>query len=375
MSFAQVAGHQGTLRVLKRAVLTGRVPHAYLFVGPPNVGKTLVAVELAKALNCETLQQVESLDDIEPCDQCSACVRIQKGTHPDFRLLYPTTRLDSDEGDELITMEGAEIRIKQVRGLIESASLKISQARRRVYIITEADTMNANAANAFLKTLEEPPGATTLILTTTGPADLLPTIVSRCQIVSFHPVPAAEACDFLSARYPDADHGQIQSIVAMSAGRVGWAQRLLQEPEVMQIRSELFDLCVRLADADWVQCLRAGELLVDAAERWWLATAEAELAQRALKASRDRVLRTAMHSLLDMLATWFRDLLLLSSSPGSDGLVNVDRADQLRSLAARYDVGKCEAACRHLQAMHGQLKQNANLRLAAETLALRLIVT
>ena len=375
MSFGDIAGHQGTLQVLKRAALTSRVPHGYLFVGPPNVGKTLVAVEFAKALNCELLTDPQSLGDIEPCDQCSACVRIDKGIHPDFRMLQPTTRLEADEVDEMVQMEGAIIRIEQVRKLIESASLKTSQARRRVFIITGAETMNVPAANAFLKTLEEPPGDTTLILTTSRPSDLLPTIVSRCQVLHFHPVPADIAREFLVARYPDTPPEQMDSILAMAGGRIGWAIKLLQQPGALQIRSDLLDLCAELADAEWVECLRAGEVLVDAAERWWLAGNEAEMAEKALKASRDRVLRTSMSDILDVLATWFRDLLLLSSEPEAGGIINMDRADQLRLLAPRYQPRKCQAACTHLQTMHAQLRQNANLRLAAENLALRLIVT
>jgi DNA polymerase III gamma/tau subunit len=144
---------------------------------------------------------------------------------------------------------------------------------------------------------------------------------------------------------------------------------------VLQIRDDLLDMCAELADAEWVESLRAGEMLVDAAERWWLAGNEAEMAEKALKASRDRVLRTSMSDILDVLATWFRDLLLLSADPTAEAIVNMDRADQLRQLAPRYQPQKCQAACEHLQTMHAQLRQNANLRLAAENLALRLIVT
>ncbi len=375
MSFKQIAGHQGPLHVLRRAILAGRVPQAYLFVGPPNVGKTLVAVEFAKALNCERLAGPEAPDDVEPCDECSACVRIQKGTHPDFHLVHPTAHLESDELDELVQTEGATIRVSQIRDVIQNASFKTIQARRRIYVITSAETMNDEAANAFLKTLEEPPADTTFVLTTANPGDLLPTIVSRCQTIDFHPVPATVALDYLTAQYPEAEAAQIQSIVAMSAGRIGWAIKLLQCPEVLRIRADLLDLCARLGSAEWVECLRGGELLLDAAERWWLATNDEEIAEKALKASRDRVLRTSARDMLDILATWFRDLLLLSSDPGAEGIINADRAEQLRALASRYDAKRCQAACEHLHRMHGHLQQNANLRLAAENLALRLIVT
>ncbi len=382
MSFSDIAGHEGALKVLRRAILTNRVPQAYLFVGPANVGKTFVAMEVAKALNCEQIVDPQSPEDVNPCGVCRECVAIERGNHPDMLVINPAMKLsstaddDASNEDQFVDIEGALIRIEQIRDqLIPHTWLKRSRARRKVYIIVRADTMNASSENALLKTLEEPPPNTTVILTATNSANLLNTTVSRCQVINFYPVPSEVSRAYLASSYPHVDAAQIASIVAMSSGRLGWAISLLQRPEVLGIREDLLDLCAELSSAEWVECLRAGERLVDAAERWWLATNDEEMAERALKSSRDRVLRTSMHDILDILATWFRDMLLLSSSPGAEGLINADRAEQLRALAVTHDPKKCARACQHLQEMQGQLKQNANLRMAAEALALRLIVT
>jgi len=390
MSFGSIAGHERTLTILRRAVLTDRIPHAYLFAGPPSVGKTLVAFELAKALNCLNITDPTRIEDIEPCDQCANCTAISHENHPDFMVIRPTQVLErkksDDDGEtpeethkkqtESIDIEDAMIRIEDIRDrLLPHASLTRASARHKVYIICRPETMNDVAANALLKTLEEPPPSTTFILCCANTGPLLQTIISRCQVAKFHPVPPLVATEFLASRHPEIEHERILSVVALSGGRIGWANRLLQWPDVLRIRDDILDLCVRLHGSDWVECLRGGELLVDAAERWWRATNDEETAEKALKAIRDRILRTTMHDVLDIASTWFRDILLLSTSGQAEGIVNVDRREQLLSLAPGYDPQRCMNACRHFQQMHAQLRQNSNLRLSAENLALRLIVT
>lgn len=389
MSFSAVAGHERTLTILRRAVLTGRIPHAYLFTGPPNVGKTLVAFELAKALNCLNITDPGRVEDIEPCDRCANCTAINHENHPDFMVIRPTEKLgragaDEEEApselharqSESVDIEGAMIRVADIRErLLPHASLKRASARHKVYVICRPETMNDVAANALLKTLEEPPPATTFILCCANTGPLLQTIISRCQVARFHPVPPSCAAQFLAARHPEIEAERIKSVVALSGGRIGWAARLLQWPEVLAIRDDILDLCARLSDSDWVECLRGGELLIDAAERWWRATNDEDTADRTLKAVRDRILRTTMHDVIDIISTWFRDILLLSASEECSGIVNADRREQLISLARTYDPQRCMNACRHLQQMHAQLRQNSNLRLSAENVALRVIVT
>ena len=382
--FSDIIGHEGPLRTLKRAVFSGRIPNAYLFVGPAHVGRRTVALQLAKALNCQHHLSFASAEEVDCCDECDNCRAFDQEHHPDLMVVRPLVSLkgdddivqDSDEGDEapdFIEIEGSMIRVQQITSLIEHSFLKRVQGQRKVYLVTSVETMNDEAENRLLKTLEEPPPNTVLILTSANLGALLPTTISRCRVVNFEPVPAAEAEARLRERHPDMPAEQLHSVVALAGGRVGWAINTLQHPEVLQIRNDLLDLCVSLPETPMLACLRRGEQLMEAAERWWTATVEGEVGERALKARRDRVLRTRMREVLDVLITWFRDLMVAHADPDSPHLINRDRREDLRRLAPGYQVEKCRRVCAYLEDMKAHLRQNANLRLATEVVALRLI--
>jgi DNA polymerase III subunit delta' len=455
MSFANVIGQEAAINVLRRSLAAQRVPQAYLFIGPPNVGKTLVAVEFAKAANCTSppgplptlvderlgegengtapaaqalglFDEVEAkavapaapqalglFDEVEEepppprpeakdgllpptplprrdeenvadlrtglpdaCDVCHNCVRIGRLAHPDFRLVRPLVKIqtESTEGEADVTqIEGAMITTDQVADLIADANLKISQARRKVYVIVGAEAMNVTAANRLLKTLEEPPGATTFVLTTANVSALLPTIISRCQALHFRPVPTDLAVPFLSARYPDVDLGVVKSVAAFSGGRIGWADHLLAHPGVLAVRDGLLEMAASLPQRQPGEAMVLGETLLTFAEHWWLATEEGDVAEKLLKGNRDRVLRTKMNDLLDVIVTWFRDLALISSHGEERLVINADRAEQLQRAAKAYTPSHCGQVCEELEAIKTQLRGNANLRLAAEITMLKLI--
>jgi DNA polymerase-3 subunit delta' len=385
--FSDIIGHEGPIRLLKRAAASGRIPNAFLFVGPPHVGRRTVALQLAKALNCERNPSFASGEAVECCDECDNCRAFNVEHHPDLMVVRPTLSLkgdddvlveaedggDGEEAPDFIEIEGSIIRTGQIEALIEHTFLKRVQARYKVYLVIAAETMNEAAQNRLLKTLEEPPPNTLLILTSANLGALLPTTISRCSVINFEGVSATEAEARLRQRYPDVAAEQLHSLVALSGGRVGWAMDMLAHPEVLQIRSDLLDLCVALPGLPMLACLQRGELLVEAAERWWTATVEGEVGERALKSRRDRVLRTRMKEVLDVLISWFRDVIVAHEDPDSPHLVNRDRREDLRRLAPGYQVEKCRRVCAYLEDMKVQLRQNANLRLATEIMALRLI--
>jgi DNA polymerase-3 subunit delta' len=379
MSFRSVIGHERPISVLRRAIESGRIAHAYLFIGPPNVGKTLVAVEFARALNCEGVGP--SLFGDEPavapgdaCGQCEACQLIERGAHPDIHVIRPQSRVQAqEEGGADVTIEGAQITTEQIGDLIAQANLKATRARRKVFVVTSAEAMNPTSANRLLKTLEEPPGDTTLILTTANPSGLLPTIISRCQNLNFRPALHAAAEEALHQRFPEVDRAQLRSVVALSGGRIGWAIRLLRHPQVLQLRAQLLDLVASLPGREWFEGMALAEKLLEAAEGWWLATEEEDFAERTLKASRDRVLRTKMNDVLDVLLTWFRDLALLSAGGDPSLVINADRLEALQAAAAGRNPGKARRACEDIEQIRQQLRGNAHLRLASEVLAFKLI--
>lgn len=375
MSFTNVVGLEQPIAVLRRAIASKRVAHAYLFHGPPNVGKTLVAHEVTKALNCETNTSFDAPEDVEPCDQCSACTRIQRDTHPDVRIVRPMAKVQAqdEEGGADVVIEGAMITTEQIADIVTDANLKASQARRKVFVVSSAEAMNPPAANRLLKTLEEPPGDTTLILTTQNLSRLLPTIISRCQMVRFRPASLSQAQEALHERFADTDAGVLRSVVALSGGRIGWAIKLLDRPEALELRGGLLDLVASIPGRDWFEGMAMGEQLIEFAQRWWLATEEEEFAEKAIKANRDRVLRTKMNDVLDVLLTWFRDLSLLASEGDPSLVINADRMDQLTSIAQDRKPERCGRGCEDIEQTRKQLRGNANLRLASEVLAYKLI--
>lgn len=375
MSFSKIIGLQQPIEVIRRAIAGGRVSHAYLFHGPPNIGKTLLATEMAKTFNCDTLKGLEAAASTDCCDQCPSCVHIDKGAHADVRTVRPMAKIqaEGDEGVSDVVIEGAMITNDQISELIVDASLKATRARRKVFIVASAEAMHIAAANRLLKTLEEPPPATTVILTTQNMSSLLPTIISRCQLIKCHPATVREAEEGLTARYPHLEPGALRSIVALSGGRIGWAMNLLEHPEALQLREDLLDLAQSVPGRDWCEGMAMGERLIDAARRWWLATEDADFAEKALKASPDRICRTRMNQVLDILLTWFRDLALLTGEGDPALVINGDRLEALTAIAPTIRPERIREVCSDIEETRRQFRGNANLRLTAELLSMKLI--
>jgi DNA polymerase-3 subunit delta' len=394
MPFSDLIGHESAITVLRRALTGDRLATGYLFVGPPHVGKTALALAFAQEANCEHLASEPPPPErsegegaggeaSQACGHCSSCRRIAAGTHPDVRLVQPRLSLtatkkvegaDEDEREEAVTlaaeMEDARITVDEVRDLLASSSLAAVEARRRVYIVCAAESMDGAVANRLLKTLEEPPPATTFILTTSRPGQLLPTLISRCQQVSLHPLPPEEMAAQLAATYPRSPAEQRAVVAGLSAGAWGRAKRLMEEPQVLAVRKEILEMAASLTRREPWEALRLAENLAAATERWWRAEQPGEVGERMLKAGRDRVLRTQLRALLEVLESWFRDLMVA----GSQGrLINPDYREELLYSARRYPPQAAVQACRVLSDFRHDLSQNVNLRLGLEALWIRLI--
>jgi DNA polymerase-3 subunit delta' len=172
MALKDVIGHEKALHILSRTIQKKRIPSAYLFAGESGIGKRFAALNLTKALNCHK-------STLDACDACPSCHKIAKGIHPDILLIYP---------------ENNKIRIDEIRAIDQFLSLKAFEGKKKVVIVDDAETMNQYAANAFLKTLEEPPEDSLIILISSNPERLPNTIRSRCQKLHFTPL-SSVACE------------------------------------------------------------------------------------------------------------------------------------------------------------------------------------
>lgn len=329
--FAEVStGREAALR-LQRSLQRGRVAHAYLFAGPRGSGKQAVATVLAQALNC-----LEEKHDA--CGRCKSCADIQKGTHPDVHWVRPESK-------------SRQIRIEQIREFESAIALKPLIGRTKVGIIVDAECMNEAASNAFLKTLEEPPGRTVIMLLTAEPQRLLPTIVSRCLRLSFGAAesetsPEQERVLSLLAEFAAARPRGIVHVYRLHVGLT----KLLAEIRATIERSEQFALPTAELEP------QAREKL----EQEYLARMEGEYRGR-----RERV--------LEELYTWFADVLLCVAGAEPSALVHSKHLADLQRAAHGLSY---ERAAAHLEAIEGireALARNVSEPFALEVGLLKLL--
>jgi DNA polymerase-3 subunit delta' len=224
VSWQRVKGHDSQVKQFELARERGRLAHAYLFTGPPGVGKRLFAIELAKALLCERT------DKLEACDRCEACHLVDAGTHPDF---FTLARAE----------EAHEISIEDMRELCRNFTLKSARGRHKIALVDDADELNEESANCFLKTLEEPPPGSVFLLIGTSVDRQLPTIVSRCQLVRFAPLPESLVLEVLR-EHEVAEPSLLPKIVKLTGGSPGQALALA-DPALWQFRRKLLDRLFR----------------------------------------------------------------------------------------------------------------------------------
>jgi DNA polymerase-3 subunit delta' len=222
MSWTRLQGHEHLIDAFRQAVQRRRLAHAYLFCGLPGVGKWLFAQELAKAILCEG--QGKSPGTLEACDQCAACALVDANTHPDF---FTLSRPE----------EKNEMPMGLVQELCAGFSLKSARGHGKVAILDDADDLNEESANCFLKTLEEPPPRSVFILIGTSAQRQLPTILSRCQVVRFGPLPDDKVAAILR-QHDVQDAALLERLVQLAEGSPGQALALA-DPTLWDFRKRL----------------------------------------------------------------------------------------------------------------------------------------
>jgi DNA polymerase-3 subunit delta' len=322
--WAAIRGQDAAVALLQRALATDRVAHAYAFVGPPGVGRRLTALAFARACLCPR----------QGCGACSVCRRVAAGQHPDCQLVVPTPPKDNPKGPRAI-------RLEQVRDLEHWAALAPLEAPRKLFVVDDADRLTREAPQALLKTLEEPPPRTLLILIVANVRGLPPTVLSRCQVVRFRPLPEPDAVALLVER--GTDPAAAARLARLCRGQVGLA--LAGELEALQAH-------------------RAAALAL-------LATPPPRLAGRLDEARLDRD-RDTVAALLETFWLFYRDALCLAAGGEATPLVNEDRREDVTALARRLPVPALADALQVVKEAWLALETNVNPRLALERALLAL---
>ena len=334
MAFADLKDQRTVAETLQRSLKRGRLAHAYLLAGPRGTGKEAMARTLAKALNC--------LDrELDSCDRCDSCRRVDDGSHPDVYWVRPESR-------------SRRIAVDQIREFAKAVNLKPSLARMKVGVVVDADCMGEEASNAFLKTLEEPPAQTIILLLSAEPQRLLPTILSRCLRVSFGQ-PAQRA----QLAYGERVLPLLSEFRGTGGDRVRAAYRLLAAMNgiLQEIRQEIHQRAETEANLD-----RFAEMDPKTRERL-----EDQMTARV-----EGEYRAAREQLLEEMYRWYGDVLLCVHGIEEGLLEHPEHVEITRQLAKGLSCEQAESNLETIEQVRDSLARHVMESLALEVGLLKL---
>jgi DNA polymerase-3 subunit delta' len=321
-------GHEWAIDLLAGHAARGRERHAYLFTGPEGVGRKTLALRFAQALNCP-----KPTAPGQPCRKCQTCKRLESLQHPDLSVV---------EAER----EGAVLRIDQVRDLQHILALSPYEARYRVALVLRFEEAHTSAANAILKTLEEPPAQVLVMLTAQSAESLLPTIVSRCEVIRLRPLSIEETSKGLQ-EIKAVPQETAEKLAHISGGRPGYAIRLFQEPHLLEQRQSVLDELIQLLSSS-------------RRDRFAFA--------REVTDPRDKLdSKEELHRMLQVWTTFWRDVLITASGLPKV-LTNIDYSDQVSMLAGNIGMKSAQYFVNSTESTIERIDKNVNARLAMEVL-------
>lgn len=318
MSFSDIIGHKNIISYLIEAADNKRLSPAYLFIGPDGVGKKTTALNLAKYLNCESLNQ-------KPCDLCPSCKRIDSGNHPDVTVLTPSGK-------------SGIINIDSIRDIRTNAYLKPYESKYKIFVLDNAEGLNQEASNSLLKVLEECPEGNIFILISTSAELLLPTITSRSQLLKFSVTAQNDVTDLLIKKY-GVENQKAQMITKLSGGRVGFAVEMINT-----------DISIRKNEViDSVQDVIMNNNL-SGFKDW------------------EKDDRPSFSEEMLYILSWFRDILLYKVSQDDKLMINYDRINEIKKMKDKISFDRLEGLMDKLIKLNTYVDANVNMKLIADAL-------
>ncbi|HFQ88690.1 MAG TPA: DNA polymerase III subunit delta' [Desulfobulbus sp.] len=317
--FSGILGQAKAINLLTRALSSGRLAHAYLFSGPDGVGKTRTAMILAAALLCTDANS-------RPCGRCPGCLKFASANHPDFLAIRP---------------DGVSIRIDQVRELKKTLAFAPFEAGLRVVVLEEVQTMRREAGNSLLKVLEEPPPDNLLILVASDSEPILPTILSRCQVIPFYPLPLELAAEIIAREHSGLDREGVLALATLTNGCPGRAGRLEAGGALELYRQVVAELAAPPpGEAAQVETALA-------------------LAARMVECKQE------LDVLLDLLRIFYKDVMIAA-------LLGTAHSAEVARARERWNLERLSDKIAAIDSAHRALARNCNRALVCETLLLDL---
>jgi DNA polymerase III subunit delta' len=332
-SFSRITGQEKAVSFLRQVISSGKIPHAFLFTGIEGVGKTTTALAFCQAINCR-----EPVNG-EGCGRCLTCRQLISGNFPDLRFIEP---------------DGQNIKIEQIRELNRDICFRPVEGAYRVIIINRAELMTLEAANSFLKTLEEPPPGNVIVLKVKEPLDLLPTIVSRCQRIPFRPLPRSVVAQCL-IKEMGIDEENAALIAGISDGSLGRATEI-SNSDYLEERQTSISNIIQLPSMQKTQAI---ELAM-------------EYAQDVKKKDHDKSGSIDLFELIGIWKSWYRDLIIMKADGPLNLLINADFSRKLKTISRNITMDNLIQGFFLLDRAQIDLIRNPNIGLMMEDLFLGL---
>lgn len=318
----KIIGHEKQRNYLKRTIYNDKINHSYLFEGPEGIGKKKIAIEFAKEILCTGLDG--------PCGECSSCIKIETNNHPDFNLIEP------DKGI---------IRKSQIDEVVEGAWTAPFESSKKIYVINDSHLMNVESMNGLLKTLEEPPKFMVMILISHDSKKLLPTIISRCQRMTFNPIIESKIVKYL-LETKNLDKKRAEFIGSLSLGSLMLAEYILEDENFLINRDKLIKLIGELKMGNRIMAYMGHEML---------------------KEDEDN-----LNLLLDFMIYWFRDLAIYKETRDNKIIINKDKEKEISEQSLNMSFSEINDIIENIGMTKKNIRANVNLDLSLEMMFLNI---